>query len=93
MFRKAIPIGGLKPISQLDAVRLVEQATGRKMQVEFMAADQITAARKGTIDALTGSLLGLFDSLARGDEIPAGWSEALGVKPRSLEDWFATSQE
>lgn len=91
--RKAIPIGGLKPISQLDAVSLVEQATGRTMQVEFMTADQIAGARKGTTDALTGSFLGLFDSLARGDEIPAGWSETLGVKPQSLEDWFSTSQK
>jgi uncharacterized protein YbjT (DUF2867 family) len=91
--REAIPIGGPKPISQLDAVALVERATGRKMQVEFMTADQIAAARKGTTDALTGSFLGLFDSLAKGDEIPAGWSETLGVKPQSLEDWFSASQE
>lgn len=89
--RRAIPIGGLEPISQLDAVALVERATGRKMQVEFMTADQIASARKRATDELTASFLGLFDSLARGDESPAGWSEMLGVRPQSLEDWFSES--
>jgi uncharacterized protein YbjT (DUF2867 family) len=89
--RKAIPIGGPKPISQLDAVALAEKATGKKMQLEFMTADQITKARKDTKDSLTESFLGLFDSLAKGDEISAGWADTLGVKPRSMEDWFSKS--
>jgi uncharacterized protein YbjT (DUF2867 family) len=89
--RKAIPIGGPKPISQLDAVALAERATGRKMQLEFMTADQIAAARKGATDSLTRSFLGLFDSLAMGDEVPAGWAETLGVKPQSMDDWISIS--
>jgi hypothetical protein len=40
---------------------------------------------------LTQSFLGLFDSLAAGDEIPTGWAESLGVKPQSMEDWFSRS--
>jgi uncharacterized protein YbjT (DUF2867 family) len=88
LIRKAVPIGGPKPISQLDAVALAEKATGRNMQVEFMTVDQIAAARRDTTDSLMGSFLGLFDSLARGDEIPAGWAEMLGVNPGSMEDWF-----
>jgi uncharacterized protein YbjT (DUF2867 family) len=87
--RKAIPIGGPKGITQLDAVALAEKATGRKMQLEFMSAEQIAAARKGADDSLMASFLGLFDSLARGDEIPAGWAQSLGVKPQSMEDWFS----
>ena len=88
---KAIPIGGPKPISQLDAVALAEKATGKKMQLEFMTADQITKARKDSKDSLTESFLGLFYSLAKGDEISAGWADTLGVKPRSMEDWFSKS--
>lgn len=87
--RKAIPIGGPKPITQLDAVALAEKATGRKMQLEFMSAEQISAARKGADDALMASFLGLFHFLARGDAIPAGWAESLGIKPQSMEDWFS----
>jgi uncharacterized protein YbjT (DUF2867 family) len=89
--RKAIPIGGPNAISQLDAVALFEKATGRKMQVEFMTADQIAGARKDTKDSLMGSFLGLFDSLAKGDEVPAGWTETLGATPQSMEDWVSKS--
>ena len=89
--RKAIPIGGPKAISQLDALALFENATGRKMQVEFMTADQIAGARKDTKDSLMGSFLGLFDSLAKGDEVPAGWTETLGATPQSMEDWVSKS--
>jgi uncharacterized protein YbjT (DUF2867 family) len=89
--RQAIAIGGPKAISQLDAVALAEKATGRKMQVEFMTGDEIAAARKDTNDSLMASFLGLFDSLARGDEIPAGWVETLGVDPQSMEDWIPKS--
>lgn len=89
--RKAIPIGGPKALSQLDAVALAEKATGRKMQLEFMTADQIAGARRDTKDSLTQSFLGLFDSLVKGDEIPTGWTETLGVKPQSMKDWFSKS--
>jgi uncharacterized protein YbjT (DUF2867 family) len=91
VIRKAIPVGGPKPISQLDAVALVEKATGRKMRREFMTADQIAAARKDATDSLMKSFLGLFDSLAMGDEVPAGWAEALGVKAQSMDDWIFKS--
>ena len=64
--RKAIPIGGPKAISQLDAVALFEKATGRKMSVEFMTADQIAGARKDTKDSLMGSFLGLFELACQG---------------------------
>jgi uncharacterized protein YbjT (DUF2867 family) len=93
VFRKAVPIGGPKPISQLDAVALAEKATGRTMQIEFMTAEQIAAARSDTTDSLMASFLGLFDSLARGDEIPAGWAETLGVTPRSMENWFTRPRQ
>lgn len=89
--RKAIPIGGPAAISQLEAVALAEKATARKMQVEFMTTEQIAAARSEAKDSLTQSFLGLFDSLAAGDEIPAGWAESLGVKARSMEGWFFKS--
>ena len=89
VIRKSVPIGGPKPISQLDAVALAEKATGRKVQLEFMSADQIAAARQRTEDSTMASFLGLFDGLARGDAIPSGWAESLGVKPQSMEDWFS----
>lgn len=87
--RKQLPIGGPTAISQLDAVALAEKATGKKLQVEFMSVDQIAEARRHIEDPLMASFLGLFDSLARGDEITGGWSKTLGVTPQSMADWFA----
>ena len=88
VIRKSIPIGGPRPITQLDAVALAEKVTGRKVQLEFMSAEEIAAARKDTEDSLMASFLGLFDSLSKGDEITSEWAGTLGVKPQSMEDWF-----
>ena len=89
VIRKSIPIGGPSSITQLDAVALAERVTGRKVQLEFMSADEIAAARKGTEDSLTASFLGLFDALSKGDEIISEWAGTLGVKLQSMEDWFS----
>jgi uncharacterized protein YbjT (DUF2867 family) len=89
VLRKAIPIGGPEPLSQLDAIGLAAKATGRAMQVEFMTDEQIAAARQGTTDSLTASFLGLFASVALGDAIPVGGAEMLGLHPQSMENWFA----
>ena len=81
--RRAIPVGGARAYSQLEAVALVQRATGRKLQIEHMTVDQIKAAR----DPMQASFLGLFDALAHGDVIPPDWTATLGVQPSSLEDW------
>ena len=85
--RQAIPVGGAKAYSQLEAVELVERATGRKLQREHMSAEQIAAARAAAGDPMQASFLGLFDALAGGDVIPPDAVRALGVRPSSLEEW------
>jgi len=89
--RQAIPIGGPEPLSQLEAVALAERAGGRKLQLEFMSSEQIAAARAATQDSLMASFLGLFAALAKGDAIASGWTEVLGVEPRSIADWITSS--
>jgi len=89
--RKAIPIGGPKAISQLEAVALAERATGKKIQLEFMSAEQIAAARQGATDPMMQSFLGLFDYVAKGDEIPTDWARILGVNPQSMDEWISRS--
>jgi uncharacterized protein YbjT (DUF2867 family) len=85
--RKAINIGGPRAYSQLEAVELVERATGQKLEREHMTSEQIKAARAAAADPMSASFLGLFAALARGDEIPTDWTRTLGVQPTSLEDW------
>jgi NADH dehydrogenase len=85
--RKAIPVGGARAYSQLEAVELVERATGRKLEREHMTGDQIKAARAAASDPMQATFLGLFDALAHGDVVPPEWTATLGVQPSSLEDW------
>ncbi len=85
--RQAIPVGGAKPYSQLEAVALVERATGRKLECEHMSVEQIKAARAAAGDPMQATFLGLFEGLAQGDVVPPDWTRTLNVKPSSLEDW------
>jgi len=85
--RQAIPVGGSKPYSQLEAADLVERATGKKLEREHMTAEQIKAARAGAADPMQATFLGLFDGLAHGDVVPSDWTRTLGVRSGSLEDW------
>jgi len=87
--RKAIPMGGPKAYSQLEAVELIERATGKPLAREFMTSEQIQAARAAAPDPMTATFLGLFDAVSRGDVIPTDWTSTLGVQPISLEDWVA----
>ncbi len=85
--RKAIPVGGSKAYSQLEAVELVERATGKKVEREHMTAAQIEAARAAATDPMQDSFLALFEALAQGDVVPPDWTRTLDVRPSSLEDW------
>ena len=85
--RKAVPVGGSKAYSQLEAVELVERATGRKLRREHMTAEQIQGARAAASDPMQATFLALFDALAHGDVVPPDWTGTLGVRPSSLEDW------
>jgi uncharacterized protein YbjT (DUF2867 family) len=87
--RQAIPIGGPQALSQLEVVGLVERTTGRKLQLEYMTAEQIQAARANATDSLMSSFLGLFAALAKGDEISTGWTRQLNVQPISIAEWIA----
>jgi len=87
--RTAIPMGGPKAYSQLEAIELVERATGKPLAREYMTSEQIKAARAGAPDPMAASFLGLFNAVSRGDEIPTDWTRTLGVQPISLEDWVA----
>jgi uncharacterized protein YbjT (DUF2867 family) len=85
--RKAIPVGGSRPYSQLEAVAMVERATGKTLAREHMSAEEIQAARAAATDPMQAAFLGLFDALAHGDVIPAESTRTLGLQPGSLEDW------
>jgi uncharacterized protein YbjT (DUF2867 family) len=85
--RQAIPVGGSRAYSQLEAVELVERVTGKKLQREHMTGEQIKAARAAASDPMQATFLGLFNGIAHGDTISLDWTSTLGFQPGSLEDW------
>jgi uncharacterized protein YbjT (DUF2867 family) len=89
--RQAIPMGGPRAYSQLEAVELVERATGKQLEREHMVALEIEAARAAAGDPVTATFLGLFAGLAGGDNTPADWSQTLGLTATPLEEWVRRS--
>jgi uncharacterized protein YbjT (DUF2867 family) len=85
--RQAIPLGGPAAYSQLEAVEMVERATGRKLEREHMSGFEIQGARAVAGDPMTASFLGLFAGVANGDLVPSDWARTLRVEPTPLEDW------
>lgn len=83
--RGAIPMGGPKAYSQLDAVNLAEQMTNKKLALDYMSLDQIENAMRCTADPLKQSHLGLYRGLAIGDAPSADWSDRFGMMPTPLE--------
>lgn len=87
--RKTFRFGGATPASQLEAVRLFEQATGRKFTLERMSVAEIKAAQAGATDPITASFLGLFEQVATGGfGVDSDWQTALGVRPQTLREWI-----
>src|SRR5437773_2540818 len=58
--RKAIPVGGARTYSQLEAVELVERATGKRLEREYMTGEQTKAARAAADDHVPAAFLGVL---------------------------------
>jgi uncharacterized protein YbjT (DUF2867 family) len=86
--RKVFRFGGGTPASQLDAVRLWEQATGKTFDCERMSLAEIQAAQAATTDPLRLSFLGLCELAAKGAEVDRDAQTALGLQPQQLETWI-----
>ena len=80
-------IGG-SSASQMDAVQLVEELTGRPLTIERMSISEIMEKRSSAKDPLEISFLGLFEQVARGFPAESDWRSALGVEPQTLESWL-----
>ena len=81
----AIPMGGPKAYSQLQAVDLAERMTNKKLTLNYMSLDQIDSAMSQTEDPLKQSYLGLYRGLAVGDTPTARWSDEFKMTPTPLE--------
>ena len=81
----AIPMGGEKSYTQLEAVKLAERLTNKKFRLDYMSLNQIETAMNSTEDSLKKSHLGLYRGLAIGDIPSSDWSKSFRITPTPLE--------
>jgi NADH dehydrogenase len=91
-----LEMGGPQPLSQLDAVRLFEQARGKKFDLEFVPESALEQQHRAATDPLQRTFAALTLAYARGDTIPQAQANAARyhLRLRSLRDFvnsFRTS--
>lgn len=64
-----LELGGPESISQLDAVKIFEQVSGRKFEVQFVPEAALQSQRDAAIDPMQQSFSGLMQCVAQGDPI------------------------
>src|SRR5262245_52175938 len=62
-------LGGPEALSPLDAVRIFEEVSGRRFQLEFVSEEELTEQQQNAPDSLQRSLAGLSRCYAAGDVI------------------------
>jgi len=83
-----LEMGGPQPLSQLDAVRIFEQALGTTCQLDFVPVEALQQQHRST-DPLQQSFAALMLGYAHGDVIPgaAAVAEEYGVELKSVADY------
>jgi len=71
---RVLPLGGPAPVSQLEAVRIFEEAAGRRLKVQHLPVPVIRALSLliRPFDPITSSLMALGAAVAGGDAIAMG---------------------
>jgi len=64
-----LELGGPESISQLDAVKIFEQASGRKFEVQHVPEEALKSQQDAATDPMQQSFSGLMRCVAQGDPI------------------------
>ena len=87
-----LEMGGPEPLSQLDAVRLFEQATGKKFALEHVPEAALEQQYRAAADPLQKTFAALTLGYAKGDLISQAQTNAARyhLRLRSLRDFAAS---
>ena len=86
-----IQLGGPEALSQLDAVRIFEDVSGRAFEVQHVPVEALIAQKEAATDPMEKSFAGLMEFVAKGDKIEMTQTlRDFPVKMRSVKD-FAKS--
>lgn len=90
-----LEMGGPEALSQLDAVRIFEQALGRKVEVSFVPVDALEEQHRSATDPLQKTFAALMHAYAKGDVIAGALAlaETYGIALRSVADSARALQE
>ena len=86
--RTTIELGGPEALSPLEVVKIFEETSGRKFELEHVPEDALRAQADASSDSLQRSFASLMLGYAKGDSIPMG--ETLRRHPvelRSVRDY------
>jgi len=90
-----LEMGGPEALSQLDAVRLFEQALGRKFALEFVPLEALKQQHRAATDPLQKTFAALMLGYAMGDIIPQARANAerYAIRLRSVADYTQTFRQ
>ena len=83
-----IELGGPEAVSPLDVVRIFEESTGRKFNVQHVPEEALQAQRAAATDPMQHSFASLMLLYAKGDSIDmTKTSKQFSIRPRSVRDY------
>lgn len=82
-------LGGPQDLSPLEAVRIFEEATGRKFEVNYVPEEILEQQRTSSTDPMQSAFAALMLSYAHGDQIDRSASRQVfpEIEPHSVRDY------
>jgi uncharacterized protein YbjT (DUF2867 family) len=91
---RVIPLGGPEPLSQREVVRIAEQETGRRFELEFVPEAALRAQKEAASDPLQQSMAALLLLAVRGQQVDMRpVLETFPVRVTSVRDYFRAALE
>jgi uncharacterized protein YbjT (DUF2867 family) len=78
-----LELGGPEKLSQLDAVKIFEEVSGKKFEVQHIPEAALQAQHEAATDPMQKSFSGLMSCFAKGD--PIDMQETLKAFPMQLK--------
>jgi len=89
---RTIEVGGPRAITQRDAIRLFEEASGSTFEVQEVPTQALEAQNAAATDPVPKSFAALMLQLSRNDEIPMdATAREFGLKLRSVDEFVQES--
>ena len=86
-----VELGGPRPVSPNEVVRIFEAATGRTFETAFVPAEALEGQQAVATDPMAQSFAGLMRCYAAGDPIEMGKTSELITTPLTSVEAFAAS--